>query len=461
MNFHIDILSYYLIEKMIETQYIDLFTEHRNMIDSKSSGVLNKQRDEAFRIFTKLGFPTKQLEDYQYSDVASEFVPDYGLNLNRIPIKVNPYKNYRCNVNGLTRHLYFMMNDMLHTENIPQTEFPKGVFIGSLKDFAEKYPEVCEKYYGKVAKLDNNSVAAFNTMFAQDGFVLYIPDNVVLEEPVQLINILTANVDYLVNRRLLIIAGNNAQVKLLACDHAVTEKKFLATQVTEIFAGENAHIEFYELEENSNRVTRLASTYVDQKSSSTVLINNITLQCGYTRNNYHVKLNGENAEATVAGVVIADKEQHVDNFAFLDHAKPHCQSTQLFKYVLQDYSLGSFCGRILVEKDAQKTMAYQTNNNLCASPNAHMYAKPQLEIYADDVKCSHGLTTGQLDEEALFYMRSRGISKEDAELMLMQAFTADVLKLIHIDVLRERLEELVEQRFRGQDARCGDCEICK
>ena len=446
---------------MIETQYINLFTEHRSTIDSNSTDVLNKQRDEAFEIFKKSGLPTKQLEDYQYSDIASIFEADYGFNLNRLPVKVNPYQSYRCNVNGLTEQLFFLINDMLHTDNIPQVDLPKGVYIGSLKEFAVKYPDICEKYYGKAAKLEKNTIAAFNTMFAQDGFVMYIPDNVVLEKPVQLINILTSNVDLLVNRRLLVIAGKNAQAKLLACDHAVTDKKYLATQVTEIFAEENAHIEFYELEENSNRVTRLSSIFANQESSSTVLVNNITLQCGYTRNNYHVKLNGENAEAIVAGVVIADKEQHVDNFAFLDHAKPHCQSTQLFKYVLQDYSLGSFCGRILVEKDAQKTMAYQTNNNLCASPNAHMYAKPQLEIYADDVKCSHGLTTGQLDEEALFYMRSRGISKEDAELMLMQAFTADVLKLIHIDVLRERLEELVEQRFRGEDARCGDCEICK
>lgn len=446
---------------MIETQYIDLFNEHRSTIDSHSADILNRLRNEAFVKFKELGFPTYKLEDYQYSDIAPLFETEYGFNLNRLPVKVNPYRSYRCNVNGMTEHLYFLMNDMLHTENIPQTDYPAGVYIGSLKDFAGKYPDICSKYYGKASKIEKNALAAFNTMFAQDGFVVYIPDNTVLEKPVQLINILTANVDLLVNRRLLIIAGKNSQVKLLACDHAVTDRKFLATQVTEIYADENAHIEFYELEENSTKVTRLSSTYVNQEKSSTVLVNNITLQCGYTRNNYDVKLNGENAEATVAGVVIADKEQHVDNFAFLDHAKPHCQSTQLFKYVLQDKSLGSFCGRILVEKDAQKTMAYQTNNNLCASPHAHMYSKPQLEIYADDVKCSHGLTTGQLDEEALFYMRSRGIQEEEARLMLMQAFTADVLKLIHIDVLRERLVELVEQRFRGEDARCGDCEICK
>ena len=446
---------------MIETQYIDLFTEHRSLIDSKSTKVLNDERNKAFEIFKTLGFPDRSLEDYQYSDVVKEFIPDYGFNLSRLSAQTNPYNAYKCNVPELSTNLFFLMNDTFHKEHQPKTDFPKGVFIGSLNDFAEQHADIASKYYGKVVQLENNAIAAFNTMFVQDGFVIYIPDNIVIEQPLQLINILTANVDFLVNRRLLIIAGKNSQVKLLACDHTVDSHKFLATQVTEIFAEENAHIEFYELEENSNQVTRLASTYIHQDKSSTVLVNNITLNCGFTRNNYHVKLNGENAEATIAGVIIADKAQHVDNFAFLDHAKPHCQSTQLFKYVLQEQAVGSFCGRILVEQDAQKTMAYQTNNNLCASPDARMYSKPQLEIYADDVKCSHGLTTGQLDEDALFYLRARGIAKEDAKLLLMQAFTADVLKLIHIDVLRDRLEELVEKRFRGEEARCGDCAICK
>lgn len=446
---------------MIETQYIDLFTQHRDLIDSKSANVMNSQRDKALEVFKKIGFPNRQLEDFQYSDVANEFIPDFGININRFPVKVDPYQTYKCNVPELATNLFFLLNDGFHGTNLPKMNFPTGVFIGSLNDFAEQHTDICAKYYGKITKLEKNGVAAFNTMFAQDGFVVYVPDNTVIEQPIQLINILTANADYLVNRRILIIAGKNAQVKMLACDHTVTSGKFLVTQVTEIYAEDNAHVEFYELEENSNNVSRHASTFVKQEKSSTTLLNNITLNCGFTRNNYNVILNGEHSEAQVAGVVISDKEQHVDNFVFMDHAKPHCESTQLFKYVLQDHSTGVFCGRILVEKDAQKTMAYQTNNNLCASPDSRMHSKPQLEIYADDVKCSHGLTTGQLDEDALFYLRARGIAKADAELLLMQAFTADVLRLIHIDELRTRLEELVEKRFRGQDARCGNCEICK
>ncbi|WP_165042728.1 Fe-S cluster assembly protein SufD [Dysgonomonas sp. ZJ709] len=446
---------------MIETQYIDLFTQHRKVIDAKSAPGMNNLRDKAFEAFKKQGFPTKKQEDYKYIDISAEFMPDFGLNLNRVPFTGNPYVNLMCEVPNMSTNLYFVLNDLFHKEHLPVMNYPKGVFVGSLKQFAEEQPIVFAKYYGQAANIDANSVAAFNTMFAQDGFVVYVPKGVILEKPIQLINILKSEHNYLVNRRILIIAEDDAQVKLLGCDHTVDESHFLATQVTEIFAGRNAIVDFYELEENSDKVTRLASTYVYQEESSNVLVNNITLNCGVTRNNYHVKLAGQHADVYICGMVIADRKQYVDNFAFLDHAVPHCQSTQLFKYVLQDESVGSFCGRILVEKDAQKTLAYQTNNNLCSSPNAHMYSKPQLEIYADDVKCSHGLTTGQLDEEALFYLRSRGISKEAARLLLMQAFTADVLEHVRIPSLKERLLDLVEKRFRGESARCGNCAVCK
>lgn len=446
---------------MIESQYIDIFNQYRETIDSKSTPGLNSMRDKAFEVFKEQGFPTKKLEDYLYLDVAAEFLPDYALNINRVPFKGNPYTAFKCEVPDLTTNTYFVLNDLFHTEYLPEIEYPNGVFVGSLNDFSAQYPEIFAKHYGQIADLDKPSVAAFNTMFVQDGFVIYVPKGVIVDKPIQLINILKSKFNYLVNRRILIIAEDDAQVKLLICDHTVDESQFLVTQVTEIFAGRNAIVDCYDLEENSDKVTRLTNTFVKQLEASSVLVNNMTLNTGVSRNNYNVKLLGEHAEAYVCGMVIADRHQYVDNFAFLDHLVPNCTSTQLFKYVLQDEATGSFCGRIRVEKDAQKTMAYQSNNNLCVSPNAHMYAKPQLEIYADDVKCSHGLTTGQLDEEALFYLRSRGISEENARLMLMQAFAAGVLEHVRIDRLKDRLVELVEKRFKGESARCGNCEICK
>ncbi len=446
---------------MIESQYIDIFNQYRQVIDEKSANGLNNLRDKALEAFLRQGFPTKKLEDYLYLDVAAEFLPDFALNLNRVPFLGNPYISFRCEIPNLTTNLYFVLNDLHHKEHQPRVEYPEGVFVGSMKDFAEQKPEVFSKYYGQVADVDNNGIVAFNTMFVQDGFVIYVPKGVIVEKPIQLINILKSEFNYLVNRRVMIIAEDDAQVKLLICDHTVDDSQFLVTQVTEIFAGRNAIVDCYDLEENSDKVTRLTNTFVRQEEASNVLVNNMTLNTGISRNNYHVSLAGQHAEAYVCGMVIADRHQFVDNFAFLDHLVPHCTSTQLFKYVLQDEAKGSFCGRIRVEKDAQKTMAYQSNNNLCISPGAHMYSKPQLEIYADDVKCSHGLTTGQLDEEALFYLRSRGIPKETARLMLMQAFAAGVLEHVRIDRLKDRLLDLVEKRFKGESARCGNCAVCK
>ena len=446
---------------MIEQQYIDLFLQYRSEIDSNSVGVMNDQRDAAFETFKEIGFPTSKIEEYIHSDVSRAFDAELGLNILDIPIPVNPYDTFKCDVPNLATNLHFLVNDRYYDNNNQVEGLPNGVYAGGMKEFAKIYPTVFKEYYGQGAEYSDNGLVAFNTMFAPDGFVLYLPKGAEVEKPIQLINILRGGVDLSVNRRILIIAEQGAKAKLLVCDHAVDDVHFVVTQVTEIFANEDTVIDFYELEENSAKVTRLSSLFTEQKRQSHVIASNITLHNGYTRNNYRFKLQGEHAHATIGGLAIADKQQHVDNYAFLDHQMPNCTSNELFKYVLQERSTGVFCGKILVEKDAQKTLAYQTNRNLVASPDAKMFAKPQLEIYADDVKCSHGLTTGHLDDEAMFYLQARGIPKEEAKMLLMVAFTKDVVDLINIESLRERLEFLIDKRFRGELMRCGNCNVCK
>jgi Fe-S cluster assembly protein SufD len=446
---------------MIEQQYIDLFEQFRRELDANSVEGINRHRDAAFGIFKQIGFPTSKQEDYKHSNIARAFDTDLGLNLRNIPIPVNPYDAFKCDVPNLSTYTYFLINDRYYDKNGPEETLPEGVFAGSMQTFSEQYPEQFAAHYGKIADYSDNGVVAYNTMFAQDGFVVYVPKNVTVEKPLQLINILRSGVDLNVNRRLLIIAEENAQVKLLVCDHAVDDVHFVVTQVTEVYAEASAQVDVYELEENSVKVTRLNNLFSIQKEKSHVVTSGITLHNGYTRNNYNFRLEGEYAEAHVGGLAICDKTQHIDNFSFLDHSVPNCNSNELFKTVLQDKATGVFCGKILVEKDAQKTLAYQTNRNLCASPDAQMFAKPQLEIYADDVKCSHGLTTGQLDEDALFYMRARGIDKDEAKLLLMVAFTRDVVDMVRIDTLQERLTLLIDKRFRGDLMRCGNCNVCK
>ena len=442
-----------------EQQYIDLFTQAEAMICRHSADVLNAPRAAAFAHFQQLGFPSSKNEEYKYSDMGKLFAPDYGLNLNRLSIPVNPNEVFKCDVPNMSTSLFFVLNDSFYRENATG-RLPEGVLLGSLKAMSEAHPDLVRSFYGKLADTSTDAVTAFNTMFAQDGLLIYVPRGVVVEKPIQLVNMLRADVNFMVNRRVLIILEDGAQLRLLACDHAMDDVNFLATQVMEVYVGDNAMLDLYELEENSLNTVRISNLYVKQGANSNVLLNGMTLTNGTTRNGVHVTLAGEGAELDLCGMVIADKNQHVDNHTVIDHAVPRCNSRELFKYVLDDEATGAFSGLVLVRPDAQHTNSQQTNRNLCATRQARMYTQPQLEIYADDVKCSHGATVGQLDERALFYMRQRGIPEKEARLLLMFAFVNEVIDTIRLDALRDRLHLLVEKRFRGELNKCKGCAIC-
>ena len=444
-----------------EQQYIDLFSQTEAMICRHSAEVLNAPRAAAFADFERLGFPTRKQEKYKYTDVSKFFEPDYGLNLNRLDIPVNPYEVFKCDVPNMSTSLYFVVNDGFYSKALPASHLPEGVLFGSLKEMAEKHPELVGKYYGKLADTSKDGVTAFNTAFAQDGVLLYVPKNVTVERPIQLVNILRGDVDFLVNRRVLIVLEEGAQARMLMCDHAMDNVNFLATQVIEVFVGANAFFDLYELEETHTSTVRISNLYVKQEANSNVLLNGMTLYNGTTRNTTEVLLAGEGAETRLCGMAIEDKNQHVDNHTTIDHAVPNCTSNELFKYVLDDQSVGAFSGLVLVRPGAQHTSSQQTNRNLCATRDARMYTQPQLEIYADDVKCSHGATVGQLDEDALFYMRQRGIPEHEARLLLMFAFVNEVVDTIRLDALRDRLHLLVEKRFRGELNKCQGCAICR
>jgi len=444
-----------------EQQYIELFTQYEDLICRHSSPVMNTLRAEALKNFEQMGFPKYKTEDYQRTDVAQSFAPDYGININRVEIPVNPYDVFRCDVPNLSTALYFIVNDSFYEKEQPNVDFPENVYVGGLKRFTEQYPDVASRYYGKAAPSDKDGLIALNTMLAQDGFVIYVPKNVVVDKPIQLVNIFRSDVDTMANRRVLVILEEHAEAKLLVCDHSIDDVKFLSTEVIEIFAAEGAVFDYYDLEESTVSTTRFTSFHVRQEASSNVLVNGITLYNGLSRNNYYIEMNGENAESTLCSMAILDGEQQVDMYSHITHAVPHCTSNELVKNVLNDRSEAAFSGRILVKQDAQKTQAYQTNRNLAMTREAHIYSKPQLEIYADDVKCSHGMTTGQLDENALFYLRSRGIPEDEARMLLSVAFTADVIDHVRLDILKDRLHKLVEKRFRGELAKCAGCRICR
>ena len=438
-----------------EQQYIELFQQTRGMICQHSSVVMNAVRDAAFEKFHTMGFPSRKEERYKYTDMKALFAPDYGLNLNRLEIPVNPYDAFRCDVPNLSTMLYFVINDAFYTKALPKGNLPNGVVVGSLREFASS------DYYNRLASKDDDAVTSLNTMLAQDGLYVYVPKGVVMDRAIQVINILRSDVDLMVNRRVMIILEEGAEAKFLFCDHAMDDRRFLTTQVIEAFVGRNAKLDLYCLEETHAKNVRISNVYIEQQADSRVNHNVITLHNGVTRNKLNLDLTGEGSECSCNGCVIADKNQHVDNNTLITHHVPHCTSKELYKYVLDDEATGAFAGRVLVKKDAQKTTSQMTNQNLCSTKKARMYTQPMLEIYADDVKCAHGSTVGQLNDAALFYMQQRGISRKEAQLLLQFAFINEVIDQMELEPLRDRLHYLVEKRFRGELNKCEGCKLCK
>ena len=437
-------------------QYIDLYDENRELIEQQSPALLNKLRREAREHLNDARLPRKGSEDYEATDLETVFGHDYGVNVNRLPFDADPGETFHCDVPNMSTCLYYSSNDAFHSSPTAERNIGKVVVL-PFSMAAVDYPELISEHYGRLANL-NDPTVALNSLLVQDGLFIYVPDGVVPERPIQLVNIFNAALDMMVQRRLLIVVGKNASLKLLACDHTQSpDYSYLNNQVVEIVAMQGSTIDFYDMEESTPQTHRVSSIYVDQHAGSNVLIDGITLINGFTRNNYHVEVNGEHAETQLLGMTIASGEQHVDSHTFISHNAPRCHSNEMFKYVLNDKAVGAFAGKILVKPNCPRVEAYQGNRNLCGAPTAKMYTKPQLEIYTDDVMCSHGSAVGQLDEDALFYMRTRGIGIDEARRLLMQAFVADVIDGVRMDVLKDRLHYLVEKRFAGTLSNCAEC----
>ena len=443
-----------------EQEYIELFGQNRDMIDSACAALLNSKRQDAFERFKAAGFPTRKDEAWLNTPVSKQFGIDYGMNLKRAESGINAGTIFHCDVPNLKSHRVYIVNDSYSPAEGHSRELPQGVILGSLNAVAASHPTLLEKYYNSLAA-NGDSIAQFNTMFAQDGVVLYVPRGIVVEETIQIVSLIQANVEMLLNRRILVILEENSKANILLCDHSSLEKQSLSTLVTEVFVGAGASLNIYDIEETANSNTRVATMLVKQEANSHFNHCCVTLTNGFTRNCTSVALNGRGADTSINGLAIGDKTQHIDNHTLVEHKVADCTSSELYKYILDESSTGVFAGKMHIYPDAQRTVSQQTNRNLCLTNCAHMYAQPQLEIYADDVKCSHGSTVGQLDESALFYMQQRGIPADEARHLLMYAFAGEVIENIDIVPLKERLHILIEKRFRGELGKCKGCNLCK
>lgn len=441
----------------LENSYVDLYIANMDLLRESVSDTINKHRSSAIENFKLAGIPTKKVEKYKYTNLADVFSQELEKYFTPKHNKVDLPNLFSCGIPDLDTYKIYVLNGFYYGEEKLTEE--NGIIFGSLAAASFKYPELFDKYYNTQADNQTEGITALNTAFAQDGIFIYVPQSATLSKPIQIVNFLLNEEDSFVQNRGLFIFEENANAKVIICDHTLSTQRFLTNGVTEVYVGPSANVELIRIQNEHNQSSNITSDYVVQKENSVFTANTITLHGGLVRNNINVLLDGEHCENHTYGLFLSDSQQHVDNHTHIDHAVPNCISNELFKGVLDGKSTAAFNGSIMVRKDAQKTQAYQSSNNLLLTNDARVYTKPQLEIYADDVKCSHGATVGQLDKEALFYMQSRGISKQEAQLLQLFGFAYDVVQKIGIDTLRGSISELVRKRLRGELARCEGCSI--
>ena len=434
---------------MVQDSYIELFGENKALFQADKPLWWETKRTEAIKLLE-----TKEIESFKEA-----YALDYGLNVRRLPFQGEPFSLFRCDIPGLATSNYLVLNDSFYAQ-VSEPNLPKGVIICSLSEAFKQHAELIKPYLEQMNI--SNADMALNTLLAQDGMFIYIPDGVQLEKPIQLVNLMYGKVDMMAVSQNLAIIGENAKAQVLVCDHAYGEEvNYLSNRLTQVFVGKNSTYEHYKLESSSSKTTNISTLQIYQEEGSQVLSNLITLANGKTHNMVEANLNGKGAYLSLNGLGLGQDSEKIENHTFINHNVAGATSNELFKYILDDNSVGDFYGLIKVLKDAQQTQAYQTNRNLCLSKEARMHTRPQLEIYADDVKCNHGATVGQLDENALFYMRARGIDPAEAKMLLMFAFVHDVLDNVRIEPLKDRLQLLIERRLRGDNSHCSGCKICR
>lgn len=441
----------------LKEQLLSLFYEHLSSIKGQATAGVNRLREEGLAEFERQGFPNPKMENWRFSDITPLLETVFAFDFRNQSRAFEIEKIFTCDVYDLDTYSITLLNGWYVYKHAPLTRLSNGTVIGSLAKAMEVYPDIIDKYLGKAALPEKSGLTALNTAFIQDGLFIYVPEGVKVEKPFQLINIVDSPNPLFLQPRHLVVAEKGSEITLVHCDHSLTHNPSFTNTVMEIFAHPQAVIDHYKIQNKGKNSSLFTSTFLHLEKESKVTSNIITLNGSFTRNEVMVTLKEKDAHADLNGLYLVDRSQHVDNQVFIDHASPQCFSNQLYKGILDDQARAVFSGRILVERDAQKTLAYQNNKNLLLTDDAKVNTQPHLEIYADDVKCSHGATVGQLDQDAMFYLRSRGIGEHAARQLLMLAFADEVVQKISIEPLRQRISNMVEKRLKGELSICDQC----
>lgn len=420
------------------------YNSNKDVLFGSNQNFIANQRKAAIKSFETLGIPTKKHEEYKYLNMEALLKKNFSTHIvspNNISQKeIDSLKIVPNAINVV------VVNGEFHKE-LSDKNFSEKIFIGSLTDALDFNKEVFEKYFGKNTDVTSDSFIALNTALAKGGVFIHIPENIVFDQPIHIIHIVDTPAKGIIQPRNLIVAGKNSEATIIESFVSIESSGSFTNVLTEVFVSENAKVEHYRIQNESGDALQLNTTQAYQEGNSVYRTYTFTLGGALVRNNLMISLGAENCESHLYGLYLPKENQVVDNHTLVDHRMPHCYSNELYKGIMNDKSTAVFNGKIFVRKDAQKTNAFQSNKNVLLSDDATINTKPQLEIYADDVKCSHGTSTGKIDEEALFYLRARGIGEEDAKKLLMHAFADEVVDTIRIPELREFIRALVSKKF--------------
>lgn len=427
----------------LKEKLVSSFFAFEDYIDEESH--IHDVRSHAIKNFEQQGFPTKKEEAWKYTSLNSILKEDYSIFPKKDSnVEFKDVKKYFIHDID-TYKLVFI--DGIYSSFLSETTHDKyDICVLASAMNKPKYKTVVETYFNKVAKSD--SLSSLNTAFAREGAFVHISKNKEVDKPIEIINFSTGNeAALMVQPRNLIVVEENAHVQIIERHQSLTENATLTNVVTEMFVGKNATTDVYKIQNDKSNASLIDNTFIQQKAGSTASVHTFSFGGKLTRNNLNFYQQGERCNSILKGITIIEGKQHVDHNTLVNHIEPNCESHQDYKGIFAERATGVFNGKIIVEKEAQKTDAFQQNNNILVDDNATINAKPQLEIFADDVKCSHGCTIGQLDEEALFYLQSRGIAKKEARALLMYAFASNVLDSVKIHEIKARITKLIAKKI--------------
>ncbi len=430
-----------------EDRFISAFEVNQGQALNGTNASIAQQREDAIERFAELGIPDNNLEAWKYTNISKTIDRPYTLPLSPEPPSVDPSDIAPFLIDDLDAHRVVLVNGRVDESLSDIGELPPGVVVSSLAQAGADHPNVVEEHYGQYADAENEALTALNTAFVQDGAFVYVPSGTIVEKPIFFLHVTAGQEDLFLQPRHLFVVEDGAIARIIETQHSLTDTHTFTNTVGEAFVGERANLEHYLVQDEGPMASQVHTRAGQQKDDSVYTTDTVTFSGEVIRNNANIEADGSFCESNLYGLCIGKDDMHVDNHTRMDHVQPDCNSNELYKHVLNDESTAVFNGKVFVSRGSQRIDAYQQNDTIVLTNEANIYTKPELEIYADDVVCSHGATTGQVDEEGVFYLRSRGLSERRARILMLQAFTDEVLSEFKIDALRDYITDKIRRRF--------------